>query len=75
MELSYPRVYGYTLASKAPLSVHGVCALRLYLSNAHALSYKVLDLGTGDFVYMQLASCLLLIDHVMLQLCQVLEVV
>jgi len=29
--------------------------------------------GTGDFVYLQLPSCSLLIDHVMLQLCQVAE--
>ena len=48
---------------------------RTNLSNAHALSYKILDLGTGDFVYLQLASCSLLIDHVMLQLCQVVEMV
>ena len=42
MELSYiyPRVYWYTLASKAPLSVHGICTLCRYLSNAHALWYK-----------------------------------
>jgi len=30
-------------------------------------------LGTGDFVYLQLALCSLLIDHVVLQLCQVVE--
>ena len=34
MELSY------TLASKALLSVHGVCTLWQYLSNAHTLWYK-----------------------------------
>ena len=32
-------------------------------------------LGTGDIVYLQLASCSLLIDHVVLQLCQVVEMV
>ena len=40
--LIYPRVYWYTLASKAPLSVHGVCTLWRYLSNAHALWYNTL---------------------------------
>jgi len=34
MELSY------TLASKAPLSVHGLCTLWWYLSNAHTPWYK-----------------------------------
>ena len=38
--LIYPRVYWYTLASKAPFSVHGLCTLWRYLSNAHALWYK-----------------------------------
>ena len=43
----YPKVYGYTLASKALLSVHGVCALRQYLSNVPAQLYRLLYLGTG----------------------------
>jgi len=34
MELSY------TLASKAALSVHGVCTLWRYLSNTHTLWYN-----------------------------------
>ena len=32
-------------------------------------------LGKGDFVYLQLALCSLLIDHVVVQLCQVVEMV
>ena len=38
--LIYPRVYWYTLASKAPLSVHGICTLWRHLWKAHALWYK-----------------------------------
>ena len=57
------------------LQRHRLVYMHGYLSNAHALLYKILDLSAGDFVYLQLASCLLLIDHVMLQLCQVVEMV
>jgi len=34
--LVYPDVHRCTLASKAPLSGHGVCPLSQCLSNAHA---------------------------------------
>ena len=39
----YPRVHGCTLASKASLSVHGICPLWWCLSNA-------IHCGTSEFV-------------------------
>ena len=37
--LTYPRLYGYTLTSKTPLSVHGVCAL-WYKHAIHKIQYS-----------------------------------